>query len=97
VGEYGEMDQDDEEIFAMVAGVAAVEGTDPTPAHETIGLNGKIVVQPPQITCLVHSIGPPPVGCGPRLHVSGEGSIGQKRSNPCKWTRENLTHVRRVA
>jgi hypothetical protein len=34
VGEYGGMDQDDEEIFAMVAGLAAVEGTGPTTVKE---------------------------------------------------------------
>jgi hypothetical protein len=57
------MHEDNEEIFAMVAGVAAGEGTDPTPAHETIGLNGKIVVQPPQITFIARPSWHP-IGCG---------------------------------
>ena len=39
VGEYGEMDEDDEEIFVMVAGVAAVEGTDPTTVKEASARN----------------------------------------------------------
>ncbi|KAG1734689.1 uncharacterized protein EDB91DRAFT_1083977 [Suillus paluster] len=34
VGEYGEIDEDNNEVFAMVAGVAAVEGVDPTMVKE---------------------------------------------------------------
>jgi hypothetical protein len=32
--EWGKMDEDDEEVFAMVAGVMEVEGTDPTTLEE---------------------------------------------------------------
>lgn len=44
MGEYGKMDEDDEEIFAMVAGVVAVEGTNPMMVKKAsaIGLNGKV-------------------------------------------------------
>jgi len=34
VGECGEIDEDDEEVFAMIAGVAAIEGSDPTTVQE---------------------------------------------------------------
>jgi hypothetical protein len=34
VEENGELDEDDEEVFAMMAGVAAIEGTDPTTVKE---------------------------------------------------------------
>ena len=34
VGECGEIDEDDEEVFAMIAGVAAIEGSDPMTVQE---------------------------------------------------------------
>lgn len=39
VEEYSEMNEDNEEIFVMVAGVVAVEGTDPTMVKEASAQN----------------------------------------------------------